>query len=202
MPKLGDKPNENPLSDYQAIIDQLDIIGIWDWDIAGDHVFADHLVAMLFNVDPTCAALGLPLATYIDGIHPEDKSKTQESISQSAMDGTSYVAEYRVCSMDGVTRWVLARGRFELDATGRPSRGRGILIDITQSKISEDTFFFETSSPSGHPLERIADHCLAIRDETEALQDSLVRQLANMLLLEAGRGLAKLETAERRKRMN
>ena len=202
MPKPGTRLREAPKFDLQAKIDKSDVIGIWDWDIAGDHVFADPLVAMLFNVDPMLAAAGLPLTSFTDSIHPEDRAITTQIIGRTATTGGSYVAEYRVCSADRITRWILARGRFELDHAGHPSRGRGILIDITRTRISKDAYVAVTSAPSNHPLERIADHCLAVREAAEELQDSLVRQLADMLLLEVGRGLAKLETVERRRGMN
>ena len=202
MPKVRTVSYNSVPYDLQTTIDSLDVSGAWDWDAINDLLFADPLVAMLFNVDPSSAATGLPLAAYMDGIHPEDRIDTARSISQSAQAGKLYVAEYRVRSADGITRWVLARGRFELDHTGRPARGRGIVIDITQCKVNEDDSVVETSAPSGHPLERIADLCLTIREESEALQDALVKQLANMLLLEAGRGLDRLDAPERRKRAN
>lgn len=202
MPKLAANYGKAVPYNLQKKIDKLDIVGKWKWNINGDRVFTDTVVALLFNVDPSIAENGASLTNFLNGIHPEDRSVAAKIFVESAKRGTSYVSEYRVCSADGVIRWILSRGRFELDLAGRPACGRGILVDITQSKVSEDAFSMETSAPPSHPLERIADHCLAICDEAEALQDSLVRQLANMLLIEAGRTLAEFKAAERRKRMN
>ena len=202
MAKIGAYLHENILYDLQELIDNSDIVGNWDWNIPRDCFTTNLVVALLFNVNPRLALNGAPIAVYMEGIHAENRTQVTENIGKHAKNGLPYVAEYRVHSADGIIRWVLARGRFELDHAGRPARGRGIFVDITSSKTDQDISFVEPLAPLGHPLERIADLCLTIREESEALQDALVRQLANMLLLEAGRGLDKLEAVERRRRVN
>ncbi|KAB1072642.1 PAS domain-containing protein [Methylobacterium planeticum] len=193
---------QNPESSAQAPMDVSNEVGHWDVNIAADRVRADPLAASLFNVDPDLAEAGVPLAAFVAGMHAEDRDRVIALISQCAQRGGSYVAEYRVCSADGVTRWVLARGSFELDGEGLPSRGRGIVVDITPSRRRETAFVASKASPTEHPLERAADQCVAVHRTIAELEDPTLTLLSEMLLLEIGRKLAKLETRSRLKRLN
>jgi hypothetical protein len=178
------------------------MIGRWDWDIPNDRVYADALVALLFNVDPVSAEAGAPLNAFINGLHPEDQDRTRQLIANSAATGRSYVAEYRVRSADGRTRWVLARGRFILDHVGRPLRGSGLLIDITQSKHDETAYVSDTSPSSDHPLEQAAEHLLAAHQALQNTSEPLLHRMSEMLLLEVGRRLSRPQSDPRRAQMN
>jgi PAS domain S-box-containing protein len=54
-------------------------------------------------------------------------------------EGAPYEVEYRAAAPapDGGERWLLARGRVERDAAGRPLRGAGVLLDITARRRAE-----------------------------------------------------------------
>jgi PAS domain-containing protein len=181
----------------QDAIDASDMIGRWDWDIPNDRLYADALVALLFNVDPFLAKDGVPLRYFLDAIHPEDREATARTIAMSVETGRSYVQEYRVLSADRATRYVLARGLITLDHVGRPIRGSGVLIDITQNRIDETA-----AAQAVHPLERAAEHCLAAHKALQDLPETLLHQMSAMLLLEVGRRLSKLEGDRRRASMN
>ncbi|WP_082559414.1 PAS domain-containing protein [Methylobacterium sp. Leaf94] len=181
----------------QDAIDASDTIGRWDWDIPNDRLYADPLVALLFNVDPALAQHGVPLKYFLDGIHPEDREETSHVIAISAKTGRSYVQEYRVLSADRATRYVLARGLITLDHAGRSIRGTGVLIDITQNRVDETA-----SAQAVHPLERAAEHCLAAHNALHDIPETLLRQMSAMLLLEVGRRLSKLKGDQHRARMN
>jgi hypothetical protein len=178
------------------------MIGRWDWDIPNDRLYADATVALLFSVDPVMARGGVPLSLFLEAIHPDDRAKTAEVIARSAKAGQSYVQEYRVHSADGAWRWVLARGLIELDETGQPRRGTGFLIDITQNRVDEAAYSAGMPECSSHPLEEAAEHCLAARGAIQKLSDPLLQSMIDMLLLELGRRLSKLENEQRRARMN
>lgn len=187
---------------FQHALDALDVIGRWDWDAATDCIRADAFVALLFNVMPDEGEAGLPLATYIDAIHAEDRQRVLALIRRSAQDGSTYLTEHRVISIDGRTRWVLARGRFVSDHNNRPLSGSGILVDITQMRMSEGTF----DQPGSHlveaPLDRAADLAIGVQQALVALQDPTLTILADMLLMALGRKLAQHEMQDRRRHMN
>lgn len=187
---------------FQVALDALDVIGRWDWDAATDGIRSDTIVALLFGLDPEQAEEGAPLAAYIDGIHADDRERVLSLIRRSAREGSAYLTEYRVISADGRTRWVLARGRFSSDHAGRPLNGSGILVDITQMRMSEG-IFSEVEIPSGEaPLERAADHAIAAQQAIVELQDRELKAHTDVLLMALGRKLAQQEVQERRRHMN
>jgi len=185
----------------QETLDASDIIGRWEWDIVQGRIYAGAAVAFLFNVPPALARAGAPLSDYLKAVHPEDREKTTRSIIASSRDGRTYVQEYRVRSADGVTRYILARGRIQRDETGRPHWGSGLLIDITPNRLDPD----ETSdrgAETEHPLPLAAEHCLAMRNALYELPEPLLRRMSDMLLLEIGRAMVRAESAGQRSQMN
>ena len=157
MPKSKILAHSIRATGFQGALDALDVIGNWTWDGASNCIRSDMFVALLFNVDPSEAEAGLPLDTFADGIHPGDRDRVLAGFLDRGRDGGLYAAEYRVCSADGVTRWVLARGRFLNDHRGRPLSGSGIIVDITDLRVGEGggggdaaPGFSEAEPPLGH----------------------------------------------------
>ena len=183
MPKNKTSSGQTCPRAFQTALDALDVIGRWEWDAASDRARVDAVVALLFNVDPEEAEEGLPLSRFIDGIHPDDQRRVLELIRSSANASSAYLTEYRVISVDGRTRWLLARGRFIGDCRGRPQTGAGIIIDITQMRMSEGTFEDADSQTEGTPLDRAADHAIAAQQAIVDLQDPHLKVFADALLM-------------------
>jgi PAS domain S-box-containing protein len=118
------------------------LIGTWLWDIKRDIVIGDKYMAAMFGVSITAAAKGLPLNVFTDAMHPDDRDRLQTEISKAIENDSSFTAEYRTLRKDGSIRWLLARGRIERDETGKPTNFPGVLIDITDRKISETNMSF------------------------------------------------------------
>jgi len=187
---------------FQSALDALDVIGRWDWDAAANRIRSDAFVALLFNLDPEEAGDGLPLTAYIDAIHADDRERVLALIRHSAQKGGGYLIEYRVVSVDGRTRWVLARGRFTNDHDDRPVDGSGIFVDITRMRMSEGSFVEAEVCTVDPPLERAADHVIAAQKAIVELQDPELKVHADALLIGLGRRLARQEVQERSRRMN
>ena len=186
----------------QQAIDASEVIGRWEYDVPNDRVYTDALVALVFNVDPAATVAGVSLDVFLAGVHPDDRERFTREIKRSAETGFCCTFEYRVCSADGVTRWVLDRGRIALDEFGRPQRGSGVLIDITQTRLDENEEGLQQTCQEQHPIERAAEHCLAARRAIQELPEPLLHRMSDMLLLEVGRALSKLMDERRRGGMN
>ncbi len=115
-----------------------EMVGTFVWDVAADRITADAGYARLFSVDPAVLAEGVPIATLLPAIHPEDLPAVQAAVDRTLADGSGFEAEYRLPQADGSLRWVVARGRCEHDAEGRPQRFPGVVVDITERKLAED----------------------------------------------------------------
>jgi signal transduction histidine kinase/ActR/RegA family two-component response regulator len=75
---------------------------------------------------------------WADVIHPDDLGPTEELHERALLEGKPFSAEYRVVWPDRSIHWIAAAGRGVVDPTsGRPLRMRGILLDITERKETE-----------------------------------------------------------------
>lgn len=170
-------------------------VGTWDFDVPGDRVRYDEVIAALFGLDPSDGARGLPLQRFIEAVHPDDVAVFRRKVARVLEQGGHCLLEYRTRQASGETCWVLARGRFDADAVGRIVSGRGICIDITESKrdgAGEDRALFLASSEAP-PLDRAAEHAIAARkaiDEIGGGESHLLRQAVDALLWALGRCLA------------
>lgn len=141
-------------------------VGIWETDFENDRTVADATTAALFGVDPVQAALGLPLAAYAEAIFPADQAAFFSNINRVCEQGGLFVVEYRVRSAVNGVRWVLARGHYQRDERTGGVLGRGIVVDITESKRSgqaDDRRFLVLQERDETPLDRIATCALQAR---------------------------------------
>ena len=113
------------------------LIGSWVWDIPSDTIYADDTLADIFSLSTSDTRDGLPLKEFINLIHPADRSLVNATIEESVANRVDYDAEYRVINKDGEERWVVAKGRVEVDDSGDPVRLPGVILDITDRKQSE-----------------------------------------------------------------
>ncbi len=171
-------------------------VGTWESDTTRDRTVADAITAALFGVDKQTAAEGLPLDAFTQQIHPDDLAEFKNKIAEVNAWGGLFVTEYRTCPTAGEVRWLLARGRFEFDAQAGGIVGRGIVIDITDSKADgdgEDRAFFMRAADPGPSLERLAGYALDAKNEVEELGEtrgSILKQAVDNLLWAVGRALA------------
>src|ERR1043166_8983312 len=115
-------------------------IATWVWDVENDCMVADENMARLFSVSEEIAA-GASISEYLSAIHPEDLPTVMTSVNEVlATPGKFYEHDYRLIQSDGSIRWVIARGRVERDASGKPLKFPGVLMDITQIKEIQENY--------------------------------------------------------------
>lgn len=112
-------------------------IGIWMWDIPNNKVIADRNLAYRFGIDYEEAKNGVPLVVFTDAIHPDDRSWVSKKIQEAVKKTKILEIECRTITRDGVTKWVLARGKVEDNTAGQPVRLPGVVVDITDRKEME-----------------------------------------------------------------
>ncbi len=113
------------------------VLATWVWDVAHDKVVGDERFARTFSVPSDQAAQGLPLATVVQAIHPDDIERVLTAINGALEDKGSFRSEYRLTQPDGSWRWVEANGRAEKGEDGKVARFPGVIIDIDDRKHSE-----------------------------------------------------------------
>ncbi|MEO8858034.1 MAG: PAS domain-containing protein [Burkholderiaceae bacterium] len=138
-------------------------VGIWDWDIAGNRIFASPRTLTIYGFDGVATGadadewfgeLRGPLRTCADAallpgsrdqwftairVHPDDVAQRDEALrAHLAGESPAYFHEFRVCGDDGVWRWVAVRGLCVRDASGKAVRIAGSVADIDARKRAED----------------------------------------------------------------
>ncbi|MEE7462841.1 diguanylate cyclase [Methylobacterium fujisawaense] len=168
-------------------------IGTWERDFFGERVHGDAIMANIFGLTQEEASAGVSLARFAAAFHPEDRAEGEARRQRAMQDGGIFVVEHRTVPAPGTVRWVMARGHYERDDTGRVVRVRGTLIDVTDSRIDGQVegqaCFVQRSSTATAALERMAEHMLEVwqtADKLEPEQAGRLRPLIQLLLHELG----------------
>ncbi|MGY2083269.1 SpoIIE family protein phosphatase [Blastococcus sp. SYSU DS0539] len=108
-------------------------VGIWERDLRTGTIHWDERCAALFGLD---AAVDLDSLDVVltEHVHPDDHAAIEEAMRVAVEDRVDYTVEFRVNRLDGVVRWVLARGRVVTDASGEPARVLGTVLDVTDAR--------------------------------------------------------------------
>ncbi|WP_306421670.1 PAS domain-containing protein [Methylobacterium aerolatum] len=179
---------------------------MWETDFDNGRTRVDGTIAALFGIDPHEAAIGLPLARYVDAVVPEDRTALEEKLTQVRTLGGMYVIEFRTRPTPTDLCWVLARGRYERNQSTGAMTGRGIIIDITESKMdgqAEDRALFFAPRAEGPSLNHVAALTLEARQEIDDLgekEGSPLRRAVDALLWAVGRAITAAQDGLKRSR--
>ncbi len=109
-------------------------IGLWSWTPGTDEV---HWYPRTYEIYGRSAPVDL--MSYIDVlVHPDDRAMLHAHTATSIAGGSFSGPIHRIIREDGDVRWILTRGRTELDANGLPARMIGGSLDVTQQHELEE----------------------------------------------------------------
>jgi PAS domain S-box-containing protein len=108
----------------------------WDWHVpSGEVVWNETHFRMLGyepeEVRPTYRA-------FADRVHPDDRAAVEALIRRCMDERQVYTSVFRTLWPDGTLRWLEARGDFVYDASGRPLRCFGVMLDITDARRAQE----------------------------------------------------------------
>ncbi len=111
-------------------------MAVWDLDLrTGTDIWNDQCYRML-GYEP--GEIVSNAQAWMRHVHPDERSKIEESYSASLAHGTEISNEHRIIDRTGSQKWVSVRGRFACDSLGRPVRSFGVITDITDRKQAEE----------------------------------------------------------------
>ncbi|MCG7400956.1 MULTISPECIES: ATP-binding protein [Caballeronia] len=139
------------------------VLGTFVWDIPDNRVKGDERFARTFSFSLDEVARGMPIEAAFAKIHPEDLERVRGLIVRTLQYGEPFRAEYRILSGDARWTWILATGRCDHDETGTPMRFPGVIIDIHDRRIAEET----------------------LRELTRGLEDKISEAVAARIAVEA-----------------
>lgn len=135
------------------------------------------------------------LAHVLQCLHPDDRATFQAAVARAiANPGESHAVQARSVGADGAVRWLEARGRGFVSATGRLEGLRGTLVDVTEAKRAEEGF--RRSVSELQLLAAVADAVTTAGDEqslleraTTLLRDAFFPDNCGFLLLDPDAGV-------------
>jgi PAS domain S-box-containing protein len=110
-------------------------LGFWLWDIVRDEIWVSEKERALFGFAPSDKP---DIDRFRKAIHPDDRNSMRKAVENSLNTGMEYEAEHRVILPNGQIRWLATRGRVEFSGDGKPTRMRGVSLDVTPRKLGEE----------------------------------------------------------------
>lgn len=107
--------------------------GTWDWRTGSGKWNKTGLALM--DLIPT--EEGTTAKEWMKKIHPDDKDVVLSKIRETIKNKTDFLADYRVITKDGYTRYISASGKVTFDETGYAVSSTGLIIDRTEQKKAE-----------------------------------------------------------------
>jgi len=104
-------------------------LGLWSWDARTGEVWTTNAARTMFGLPASGRVSINSLATMVA---PEDLARLDECVAVIKQTEAEQEIQFGIRIRDGSTRWILARGRCELEAPGRISRIRGVVRDVTE----------------------------------------------------------------------
>ena len=109
----------------------------WEWNIETGEVLWSDGIEALFGMEK--GQFDGKYETYLGLIHPDDRSRTQQTISKAlTVENFDYVVEHRLIWQNGQVRWLEGRGKVYRDENGKPVRMAGTVVDVTDRKHGEE----------------------------------------------------------------
>jgi len=118
----------------------LDSAGMGSWDFDLVHEMARRTIKhdQIFGYETPLPSWSI--RQFLAHIVEEDQQLVESALEKAAQSG-SFETECRINRRDGKVRWIAAKGRVGYDASKRPIRMAGILMDITERKQTEAALY-------------------------------------------------------------
>lgn len=111
-------------------------LGLWSWDSERTKIWATERARRMFGLSDGSSTI--ELAQILPLVSPDDRERIGEALQVAAASSTEQEIQFQVHPEPDVTRWLLARGRWELDASGRRTAIRGVLRDVTDQHRTQE----------------------------------------------------------------
>jgi PAS domain S-box-containing protein len=125
------KESEKGLAEAQKMAH----IGNWEWDIETDKAYWSEEMYRIFGRDPQ--ELAPSYNEYLSYIHPDDLDYYRNALKKATKEDL-FVIDYRIVLANGEERIVHLKSEFVFNGENTPTKIKGIVQDITESKKAEE----------------------------------------------------------------
>ncbi len=109
--------------------------GVWDWDIAADHINWDDRMHRLYGI--ATGSFGGTYEAWKKGVHPEDRQRADAEVQMALRGERDFDTEFRVVRPGGSVRHIKAHGLVQRDRSGAAVRMTGTNSDVTAEREVE-----------------------------------------------------------------
>ncbi len=110
-------------------------VGTWSWDVPRDVLTWSARCKALFGLEPDAE---ITYQRFLQVLHPDDRSRTNEAVSNCFHTREPYDILYRAVWPDQSIHWLRAKGSGKFNQNGEPIWFEGIVIDFTNQKRSAE----------------------------------------------------------------
>jgi len=126
-------------------------IGMFDWNLVKGTMLWTQTHEALFGYAPTTTTTTTTTTAtttrehdyrkWADRVHPEDMPIVEDALKLCKKDRKPLGVQYRIIWPDGSLHWVETKGVFLYDSNDQACRLLGVVMDITERKKAEESFF-------------------------------------------------------------
>jgi len=117
--------------------------GSWELDLGNQQVTLENPlrwsdeVSRIFGYEP--GQYEVTNENFFKAVHPDDREPIRQAVQKAISENVNYALQHRVLRPDGEIRWVLEAAKIVVnEATGKPVKMIGTVLDITDRKASEE----------------------------------------------------------------
>ncbi len=125
------RQREQQLAEAQEIAH----LGSWEWDITANELAWSDEMYRIYGLTPQ--AFEASFESFLDYVHPDDRSRVREIIERAYDTPQSFDFEHRIIRPDGEIRVLHGRGKVETTNEGQPVKMFGTGQDITERQQAE-----------------------------------------------------------------
>ena len=112
-------------------------MGQWDLDLVNDTARRSLRHDQIFGYPSLLPGWGWEV--FIGHVVPDDRESVTEQFKRATEKGEQFTIESRIVWPDQSIHWIAARGQVYHDDQGKPVRMAGVVMEITQRKLAEET---------------------------------------------------------------
>jgi PAS domain S-box-containing protein len=113
-------------------------VGIWDRDFRTGTLTWSAILEAHHGL--AAGTFSGTFEEFTERIHPDDLQEMVETMQRATRTGDDFNVLHRALWPDGTIRWLSGAGRILLDKDGTPTRGIGVMMDITERRSLEAQF--------------------------------------------------------------
>jgi two-component system sensor histidine kinase UhpB len=133
-------------------------IGTWGFDFDGNRIFFDDTSSLMLGFG--AARLNRTEKEFLDRVHIRDRVRLKKLCFDSRKKMADIDADFRAVWEDGTVRFLIAKAKVITSNNGLPVRLRGLLLDITEQKHTENEL-----KSSLKQLHQVAQHIEEVREK-------------------------------------